>query len=232
MAAGLPRRTVFCVSAVHMAVILVLIFWAGWKGCAERHKPLIIPVEFTVAVAPEYAEEQITLQEPVAPVPKQINIPEEAVEPPPKPKPKPKPVKRAIERSTARVTRRDDSAAVKPAPALSEEEIKKLLLEGAKPADHTSDPGEDARMAAIIHRRLYAAWLQPSREDAGNAVAVVEIRLAGSGRIVGAEIIRSSGNAILDQSVRQAVQSVPRIDGLSNDFVLRNPVIKVSFKVE
>lgn len=226
---ALLGKNIIKVSAAHLLLLLAVVLWAGFKGCSMRQRKLLImPVEFTVAVpAAIEAVAPAPAPEPVRPPPAPAPAPPVA-EPPRAPRPRPQ-----VERSTTRVTRAPDSRPATPAtPALSEEEIRRLLAEGARPSDRTVDPGVDARMRELIRRTLYEAWTQPSREDAGNAEVVIEIRLAPSGVISGHSIARSSGNHMLDQSVVRAVGSVSRIDGLVADFAARNPSIRIAFRVE
>ncbi len=227
---ALLGKNVVRVSAVHLLLLLGVVLWAGFKGCAIRERrPLVMPVEFLVAVpaAVETAGPAPVVIPKPAPPPEPAPVPRPVAEPP---RPRPRP---PVERSTTRITRTPDSRPAAPVtPTLSEEEIRRLLAEGARPSDRTVDPGVDARMRELIRRTLYNAWTQPSREDAGNAEVVIEIRLASNGAISGHSVARSSGNAMLDQSVVRAVQSVSRIDGLVSDFAARNPSIRIAFRVE
>jgi len=115
---------------------------------------------------------------------------------------------------------------------MTEEEIRKLLAEGAKLSDHTSIPDEDSRCFEIVRRTLYGAWSQPGRAEAGNAQAEITLRLGPGGKILGSEIARPSGNRVLDRSVLDALNAVERISGLTAGFMERHKVITISFRVE
>ena len=117
-------------------------------------------------------------------------------------------------------------------PALSREEIKRLLNDGAKPGTRNQVPQDEAsRCFSIIKGALYNAWDQPGSADAGR-VARLEIRLDSTGRIVSYRISQSSGNAAFDQTVLKAAASCPPIRGLSVAFLKRYEVLIMEFKLE
>jgi hypothetical protein len=150
---------------------------------------------------------------------------------PPEPTPEPeRPKPNPIEVSRQKVTRVPDNKP-KTIP-LTEEQIRKLLEQGAKPSDHTSIPDEDSRCLELIRQTLYGAWVQPSAEEAGSSVALATLKLAGDGIVVSHDLSRPSGNTAVDGTVRQALAAVKRIPGLTPAFVARHGSVTVSFKVE
>lgn len=224
------RRVVRCfkiVVAAHLVLLMVTLFSGG--GCRlRRRKPeTVIPIEFTVALpaaTPDAAPASLPVPEPApkAPPPTPPR-PEPVPEPPPRPRPP------RIERSTRRVTRGEPRATE---PQLSEEDIRRLLAEGATVSDRTVIPSLDAQGMARVREVLYRAWQEPARSEAGRAEAILLIELGSGGQIVNSRLASASGNAILDQSVLQAVSRVQRISGLPAGFEERHRELRISFRVE
>ena len=84
----------------------------------------------------------------------------------------------------------------------------------------------------MVKQAFHDAWAQPSAAEAGDAVAVAEIRFAADGAVISAKLKKPSGVAVLDQSVRRSLKYVKRVSGLTPDFLKRNSVITISFRVE
>lgn len=200
------------VAAVHVGVVVVLMVVSGWRGFPRKKSAVMVPVEFVVEV-------------PAPPAVVHEQVPENALEQESK-----QSREKPIERSHTKIRRKSDG---KPSQRqLSQEEIRKLLAKGARAGDHTSIPGDDTRYFEIVRQTLYKAWAQPSAEEVGDAVAEVSIRLRRDGQIIDRNMERESGNAVMDASVMEAVNSVQRITGLSSAFLIRHEAITVSFKVE
>lgn len=209
------------VAIVHLVVLAVVLSLSGWRSCErKRETESVIAVDFVVEVPATRGPAPIPAP---APVPAPLPVPQ------PEPKPEPKPERR-IERSTVRV-RRDDASPPKTKP-LTDEQIRKLLDEGARPGSYTSIPGEESRCFEIIRRTLYAAWVQPSVPEAANPVVEAEIVLQRDGRLGARRIISGSGNAVLDHSVKEALDAVSRIDDLTPSFLARHPQVTISFKLQ
>jgi TonB family protein len=218
------------VSATHAAIVALAVVFPGCQSLFLKKAETVIPVEFLVEVPPEPAH-SVSVQAGSATVPPEPTPVNMAVDraPPPKPAPTPAPAK--VQRSPKRITRNPDAPS-RP-PPLSEEEIRRLLAEGARPSDRTViPPSEDARCMAIIRDQLYAAWIQPSREEAGDAVAEVAIRLTSDGGILERRMLKGSGNASLDASVMKAIERVGRFPGLPASFVEKHQVVTIAFKLQ
>lgn len=211
------------VTLAHVALVVGVCAFSLVRAWLKRTPELSIPVEVVVAVPAEPLL-PVTAEEPLVPAP-----PEPAPTPVPAPVPPPRPTRPPIEVNRTRVTRSGTPPAE---PALSPEEIRRLLAEGAEASDHTNVPGEDARCFEQVRRTLHGAWVQPSSDSAGGLSADVAIRLSAGGRIEGRELVRSSGAEVLDASVLRAAASVAGIEGLTPGFIRRHSVITVSFRVE
>ena len=218
------------VAAVHVGVLL-LIVGAGWLRSCRREEPLehMIPVDFLVDVTPA----------PVAPIEELLvePPPEEASEiPEPVPVPKETPKKKPREKPKIEKGRRVVRQPETPPPGqpkLTPEQIRQRLLDGAKPSNRTTAmPDEDTRCLEAVRLAFYDAWVQPSRAEAGDAVAEGEIRLGSGGTVLGRRLSRTTGNPVLDASVTAALNAVSRIHGLTDGFIERHKTITIAFKVQ
>jgi hypothetical protein len=216
------------VTAVHVVIVLGLALMSGCR-MLFRPKPLqTIPIEFTVevpaapaqAAAPDPAPDPVIVPPPVRDA---VALPQ-----PPRTPPK-KPPRRRIETSRRRVTRH---AETERQTKLSPEEIERLLAEGARPSDRTRIPDADARGFARVRAAFYDVWVQPSRAEVGGLTAEAAIVFGTGGRVISGRLSRPSGNAVLDNSVRRALNAVRQVTGLPNGFVERHREMSVAFRVE
>ncbi len=256
-----PRftRCFFVVAAVHAALIFVIIVCPEVWRLFRKPKPLIVPVEFLVEVpgspeppgtevrsepSPPEPKPEIPKPKPPTPRPPKEDKPKppepkpepDAASAKPKPEPKPDAVKPGpvkVERSTTKVKRTLTRYSAKPqASKLTAEQIQKLLDMGAKPSDRTQIPDEDSRGLDLIRRTLYEAWVQPEMPVAASPVAEVELVLDRTGGIRSWRILKGSGSAEFDASVRAALQQVSRINGLTSSFLDRFSRVTVAFRLE
>jgi len=210
-------RNLKIVTAIHVALIFMLLA-AGWvRSCRKPKKDVVIPLEFLVEVPA--SEAQLI----------QNDIPSPVKEPARKP-PVKKPEKKPIKISDKVVTNPINSTKPVKKP-LTPEEIQKLLERGAKPSDRTVIPEDEQIYKAMVKKAFMDAWAQPSLAEAGDAVAVAEIHLGAGGAVVSARILKSSGVQALDESVTRSLTYVKRVRGLSSDFIARNETLTISFRV-
>jgi colicin import membrane protein len=212
------------VAGIHAAILIVLLIVPAVRHLFRKKPPVVLPIEFVVEV-PSHSTPPVPEPRPQIPEPAPVLAPK----PKPRPKPKPKP-RPEIKRSTNLVTRANKRTVSKP--TLSAEEIQRLLNAGAKPSDHTSDPGEDARCLDIIRRRFYAAWTQPAGYAGDGHSAEVALDLLSGGRIGGWQILRGSGSAEFDASVKSAAGSISQVNGLTEGFIKRRPKVTIAFRIE
>lgn len=210
------------VTLVHVMIVLALGVVSGCQWLLRAKPETVIPVEFTVEV-PRAAVLEPTPEPAPVQEPEPVPTPEPA---PPKPPPK---RRRKIEVSRERVRHGDTSRK----PSLTTEEIEKLLAQGARPSDRTRiPPDEDARGFARVRAAFYQVWVQPSRTEVGGEAAEAVIVLGPNGRVISGRLSKSSGNAVLDNSVRRALNAVPRVTGLPSGFEQRHREISIAFRVE
>ena len=183
--------------------------------------------------------------------PKDDNIPEPVKpKPTPKIKPKPKPapqVKVPTPPKTNQVVKAKSNK-----PRLSQDQIRALLSGTVKGvgSTHTSSGrrgsggvgfgggggGSDSPVAwyyAMVRQIMYEAWQQPSGlANSGNPTTTVTIRVQRDGTISTWDITRPSGNSLMDDSVRKAVQSVRRLRPLPPQFIGPSQDITIQFELE
>lgn len=218
------------ISAIgHFVVLLILIIapLIVNRQIKKQRKEIVTFVNFTVAL-PEPMPSVTPVREIRPPEP-----PKRKTEPPKSVVPEePTKPKRKIERSTNRVVRTPP----KPAPPpLSPEEIKRLLAQGARISDRTSIPGEIARGSwyyAMVRQKMYDVWIQPGASVPAGKSTEVTLRILRDGTITRREITKSSGNPIMDQSVRRAVESVSKMPPLPNEWSGAYKDITVEFVLE
>lgn len=229
MMRDLQRRSLKISLALHGTVLFLFVAIPALLRACERRRPppKLMFVEFTVSVPPPPAPEAPT---PPPPPPKEeIPIPEK--KPPPKPPEPPKPPPKDI-RQTNRVVRPAPPPKDKP---LTEKEIAELLKRGARIGDTTQiPPASQMALAAYynhVRERMYAAWQQPAQLASLPGLSTdVRITVAPNGSILSRVKTRSSGNALMDDSVMKAVQSVKALRALPAGY--RQPVeIDITFEL-
>lgn len=103
--------------------------------------------------------------------------------------------------------------------------------EGSGPG--AGKPSDFGWYFASLRDRYYAVWAPPSVPDAASLVVTLKIRVKRDGSVLGHELIKSSGNSLMDGSVLDAAQQVTKIDplpqGLGKEDVIEIPI---NFKPE
>jgi TonB family protein len=239
-------RTFRVVAIVHVVLFVACLVVPGCMRFFKKKELPSIPVEFLVDTRPAAPAitEPITPEvppepepppaEPVVPEPEPEPVVPEPIVPepepePPKPPPKPPRKRREIVKGPRIVRKQPQSP---PKPRLSQEEIDRLLADGAKPSDTTSVPGEDARCEALIFKQFYEAWQQPSFEAAAGREALLILSFSDNGTVTNYRLAKKSGSDLLDRSVLAAARSVPRVFGLTTAFVASHREVTIRFYVK
>jgi TonB family protein len=169
--------------------------------------------------------------------------PRPSPKPTPKPTPKPRRATLAEAKPSPKAKHEEKEETPKKAEAASDAEKKKIVLaknETTKPVAEKSPAaqtgggkGTNAGNAgghaggsvnesqfgwygSMLHDRFYSEWAQPtSVANSGSKNSVlVKLRIEKDGRVSSFEIVRSSGNAELDDSVRELANRVSQVDPL------------------
>ena len=228
------RRVVIIVAVVHVAILILISAYSLVRTMIDPEPEVDIPV--TLVFESQPADPAPSTKPPVpAELPPPPPEPTPAPTPPvvkPEPAPPPKPIRKPkeIQVSKTLVSRPGPS---RPAPALPAEDIARALMDDLPTTENvTTTPSEERLGFARIRRILYEAWIQPSREEAGDKVVVASITLDRKGNVTSSRLSRGSGNAVLDGSVLQALEAVTHISGLTPGFLAAHPSVSISFKVE
>jgi TonB family protein len=66
----------------------------------------------------------------------------------------------------------------------------------------------------MLHDRFHGSWEQPkTAASTGSKMStLVQLRIEKDGRVSNFDIVRSSGNVVVDESVRAVAQKVTRVD--------------------
>lgn len=135
---------------------------------------------------------------------------------------------------------------------LSPEELRKLFEQGARHSSRSSLSDADLRLAAksgilfsqngvaftpdmlyneVVRVTMYKAWNQPASVNIEGLTTTVQIEVGLDGTILDNRMQKGSGNAMMDESVMQAVQSVSRIEGLPPAFLEKNRRFTIAFEL-
>ena len=86
---------------------------------------------------------------------------------------------------------------------------------------------------SLLRDKYYAVWAPPTVPDAASLVVTLKIKVKRDGSVLGYELIKSSGNSLMDGSVLEAARQVTQIDplpdGLGKEQIVEIPV---NFKPE
>ncbi len=224
------NRLFWVIAALHVGLLLGILFFQSVRSWVTRRRP---PPEIVTYVSlhaptPEAAPETPPAPAAPEPAPPPPPPPPDPV-PAPAPTPAPRPTRPPIEPSRTRVRRPDAPDPAPAQPRLTEQQIREQLA-GAVPRPSASPSApvgdEVSRYHALIYQTLYRAWVQPTSILPGLTVEV-RIRVQRDGRIIQREIIRSSRNNTMDESVMQALNSVTSlsplpaaISGIHHDFTI------------
>ena len=152
--------------------------------------------------------------------------------PGPAPAPKPKPVKQTPQISTTLVTGKSNTTKtpVKPSPTAKNDDGKKAADQVNKTIARLSNklapttsidihygPGGGGETYAGVQQTILStydrAWISPDGMDKSEAIVEVEVIIESDGTVSSAHITTSSGDARVDQSVKQALNRVSSIPG-------------------
>jgi TonB family protein len=216
-------RNVTLIALAHLALIVLALRWAG---------------EIKAANAPEItwvsgaAEEDVALQpETDASTPEpldsaanksEIVVPEPTPKPTAKRTPKTEIKKVGARHSSTPAKKKEKEIAAKPSRA-SKSAANETTNRHTGSGDATSGNGvgkSDAATAnyytGMLHDRFYSAWQQPQTLVASGAKlsAVARIQIEKDGRVSAFNIVRPSGNVLVDESVNAAGRKVTQVDAL------------------
>lgn len=86
---------------------------------------------------------------------------------------------------------------------------------------------------STLRDRYYAVWAPPSVPDSASLVVTLKIRVKRDGTVLAHELMKSSGNSLMDGSVIEAARQVTKIDplppGLGREDIIEIPI---NFKPE
>src|SRR5262249_44158951 len=85
---------------------------------------------------------------------------------------------------------------------------------GGSYADGESSASEFTWYANMLHDRFYSAWIQPTSTVVSGAKisTLVKVRIEKDGRVSKFEIIKPSGNIVVNESVATVAKQVTQVD--------------------
>jgi hypothetical protein len=230
------------VTAGHISLVFVAGLASTVRGCVRDHVTPVIPVGLILDAGAAGGVPDV----PPPPAPKPPK-PEPRI--PPEPEPRKETVtalSRTGKKPNVDINKPRTKKPPEPArPRITQADIERLkrILGKSNPAPTVGGVGlpngvpvsdDEIRCLALVRQALYDAWAErPSAEEVGDAVAEVMLRLDRDGRILSKELVKSSGNKNMDNSVLQSIGCVEQIEGLSDTFLGRHDYrVTVAFKLE
>ena len=98
----------------------------------------------------------------------------------------------------------------------------------------TANSSELAAYSRMLHDRLYSEWDQPTTtvSSGGKISTLVRVRIEKNGRISKFEIVRPSGNVMIDESVAAIGKQVKQVDPLPPELRRSgNYDVKINFEL-
>ncbi len=108
---------------------------------------------------------------------------------------------------------------------------------GAGESGNSSGGGDPSRFnwyGNMLHDRFFGAWTQPKTAEATGSrmSALVLLRIEADGRVSKFEIVRSSGNVVVDESVNAVAKRVTAVDPLPAGMAPRGFYeVKINFEL-
>jgi TonB family protein len=158
--------------------------------------------------------------------------PKHTPRPKPKPTAKPSPKKLVVAKASPKPKQtpekedvdlaKEEKKAATPAPNESPNVVAAQSGTGKTSSGGSGSHGSGATIqsqfgwyGSMLHDRFYSEWVQPTNVDAAGAKSVLaKLRIERDGRVSSFEIVRPSGNAAIDDSVRAAAKRVTQVDAL------------------
>lgn len=218
------RRYLLASTATHIGIVLLLIVTSLILTFRQKRKPYEIMTFIDVEAA---------LSAPALQPVESIQVPEPPALEPPKDIPEATKKKKAEIKKSEKRIKRTETPAKPPPPNLTPEEIKKLLASGIKTSP-TAQPMGTAEFdwyMALVRQTMYDAWAQPSELAGRGLMTVVSIRVSRDGAVSGREMVKSSGNSVMDESVMRAVRSVSRLKSLPAQYAGPYKDITIEFEL-
>ncbi len=236
-------RTMLGSAATHAAILGTIIASSLLRGCllSQRPRELVTFIDLQEP-SPQIADLQMPpLPEPPKPEPPKPEEPKppepeppKDIPEPPKDPPKPKPPK--VEVSKVKVRRPAPTPPTPKAKPPTAEELRRMLASGRPlgppgPVGPVSDFPFDWYFA-LVRKAMYDAWEQPGGLSASSGLKViVEVRVARDGTVLKRDVIRTSGHALMDESVNRALQAVRQLPALPAEYRGNTRDIQIAFEL-
>lgn len=228
------RQIALRVVGIHAAIIFLMVAIPALRGCFKpKPKELVTFIEFAEPAAAVSVETVAWLPEPAAAEPPPPELPESIPEPPkrkvleakpkempqPKSKPKPKVQKPKWKPTSAKDIKIGKRIESKPAPsALSAKDIEKALSGITSSSSRSAvHPNAFNAYYAQVRNLFYGHWQAPASSGATGAT-VVKVSFRKNGQISKRAKISSSGDALYDRTVMDAVNAISMLPRPPSDY--------------
>ena len=210
------RTTTIIVLVAHIAVLAILLI----RGAtAKVDSPPYVPLDVTVS----FESRSVDVS---GPLPEEASvIPSDALPAEPKPRPR-----QQITPSTNRVIRNISAPTVSTPPA--EQVVSELLAELASTSMAPStELQRDNHDAEILRDAFHSAWIPPPRHIVGDAKVIARVTFGPGGTVRNTSLESRSGIPSFDASVREALQQVTKVIGLSEVTLQKADGVTFEFSV-
>jgi len=158
------------------------------------------------------------------PKPTPASTPKSTATPAPKPKPTPKPIpKPTPKKALVAKASPKPSPKAKPGSAKANEKSEKNEKSAQTSPDRSrqsavssggSSASEFGWYGNMLHDRFYSAWIQPTTHVPTGAKisTLVKVRIEKDGRVSKFEVIKPSGNAVVNESIAAVAKQVTEVD--------------------
>ncbi len=215
---------------------------------ADDAQPAIAPAKSEIELPTPTAIPTVTPKPHPTAIPTPRPIPKLTATPVPKPTPKPKAKRAPKTDAIAKVKPRPSAKPVATPPAREDNnadgDVSHPPVTNNSPSNSSGAAGGTGVGSAkrgsqfgwygsMLHDRLYSEWVQPTSVVASGAKmsALVKLRIEKDGRVSQFEIVKPSGNVVVDESVAAVAKRVSHVDplpkGLGGEFY----EVKINFEL-
>ena len=151
------------------------------------------------------------------------------------PKPKSTPVKKKISPTPAILPTKRSSHAEKKTATVAVDPVKEGAAGSSADGSGTGNATQFNWYGNMLHDRFFGAWAQPTTASAAGSkmAALVQLRIEKDGRVSKFEIVQSSGNVVIDESVAAVGKRVLKVDSLPAGLAANGHYdVRIKFELE
>jgi TonB family protein len=215
---------------------------------ADSDKPVVTTAKSEIELSSATPKPKPTPT--AASTPKPIAMPTPKPKATPKPIPKPTPKKTLVAKASPKPSPKAKMSAVKSSEKLEKNKKSTLAKTGQQGTAVSSPPTSSAGKGGhagggsstsefgwygnMLHDRFYSAWIQPTTNVSSDSKfsTLVKVRIEKDGHVSNFEIIKPSGNVVVNESVRVVAKQVTQVDPLPAGLIKGDHYdVKINFEL-